>query len=97
MTQKRCRAAGSVSADPEREEEISAPTEADNVPLVTYRKSRPVPLGDECRLFGIPEQVSNSSFPSGTKMRAKSLWMCPEYSSNRKRLFFLLSQGHNWK
>lgn len=54
MTQKRCRAAGSVSADPEREEEISAPTEADNVPLVTCRKSCPVPLGDECHF---PESV----------------------------------------
>lgn len=54
MTQKHCRAAGSVSADPEREEEISAPTEVDNVPLVTRRKSCPVPLSDRCHF---PESV----------------------------------------
>lgn len=54
MTQKRCSAVGSVSADPEREEEISAPPEADNVPLVTCRKCCPVPLGDGCHF---PESV----------------------------------------
>lgn len=54
MTQKHCRATGSVSADPEREEEISAPTEADNVPLVTPGKSCLVPLGDGCHF---PESV----------------------------------------
>lgn len=69
VTQKRFRAVGSVSADPQREDEISAPTEADNVPLVARRKCFSVVLGvvSPSQLFGNVEQVNYSSFPSGTK------------------------------
>lgn len=91
VTQKRCRAVGSVSADPQREDEISAPTEADNVPLVTRRKCCSVVLGDGCRF---PESVvwkrgaSQLFFISQRyKMWTKSLMMCTEYSSNSKGNF----------
>lgn len=63
VTQKRCRAGGSVTAEPEREEQ-----EADYVPLVTPRKvvlfRSVAAVVSPTQLFG---NLNYSSFPSSIK------------------------------
>lgn len=73
MTQK---AAGSVkAADSDREEEISAPTDAHNVTLVARGRCCPTSLCDGCRFVSY-----------WYKMRTKS-FTCFEYSCNNKGIF----------